>query len=168
MHRVSVTVEEEINNLKNYIKIIDERFGKKIHFKLDIKEEVLKDNMIKLCLQPLVENSIFHGLSERSNDGTIIIKIVDVNGLLEITVSDNGQGIEPNVLKKLQKDINDNKQINNREENNGHTSVGLRNINRRIRLYYGDTYGVFIESQYLEGTSVKLLIPLQNGKEFIC
>ncbi|WZL82322.1 histidine kinase [Vallitaleaceae bacterium 9-2] len=155
-----VPVQEEIKNLKNYIKIIDARFDKKIRFQLDVDEDVLYCEMIKLCLQPLVENSINHGLSHRGNEGEIHVAITKQGTHLIIKVEDNGEGIEPIQLQNLQEELEDYTKKKNTKEDNRHTSIGLQNIHRRIRLYYGEEYGLHIESQYLEGTSVMIRMPL--------
>ncbi len=155
-----VPVQEEIKNLKNYIKIIDARFDKKIRFQLDVDEDVLYCEMIKLCLQPLVENSINHGLSHRGNEGEIHVAITKEGTHLIIKVEDNGEGIEPIQLQNLQEELENYTKKKNTKEDNRHTSIGLQNIHRRIRLYYGEEYGLHIESQYLEGTSVMIRMPL--------
>ncbi len=155
-----VPVQEEIKNLKNYIKIIDARFDKKIRFQLDVDEDVLYCEMIKLCLQPLVENSINHGLSHRGNEGEIHVAITKQGTHLIIKVEDNGEGIEPIQLQNLQEELENYTKKKNTKEDNRHTSIGLQNIHRRIRLYYGEEYGLHIESQYLEGTSVMIRMPL--------
>lgn len=155
-----VPVQEEIKNLKNYIKIIDARFDKKIRFQLDVDEDVLYCDMIKLCLQPLVENSINHGLSHRGNEGEIHVAITKEGTHLIIKVEDNGEGIEPIQLQNLQEELENYTKKKNTKEDNRHTSIGLQNIHRRIRLYYGEEYGLHIESQYLEGTSVMIRMPL--------
>lgn len=155
-----VPVQEEIKNLKNYIKIIDARFDKKIRFQLDVDEDVLYCEMIKLCLQPLVENSINHGLSHRGNEGEVHVAITKEGTHLIIKVEDNGEGIEPIQLQNLQEELENYTKKKNTKEGSRHTSIGLQNIHRRIRLYYGEEYGLHIESQYLEGTSVMIRMPL--------
>ncbi len=155
-----VPVQDEIKNLKNYIKIIDARFDQKIQFYLNVDENALQCKMIKLCLQPLVENSINHGLCHRGNEGEIRVSIVRENTHLIIKVEDNGEGIEPFYLQKIQQELEEYKKKKRDEEECRHTSIGLQNIHLRVSLYYGEGYGLRIYSQYLEGTTVMIRIPL--------
>lgn len=154
--RLIVSVEEELANLKNYIKIIKARFGDKIKFNIICPDEVKKFNIIKLSLQPLVENSIQHGLLERNNSGNIIINISQENNFLRIIEQDNGCGMNEEDFKKLQDDLAHGKTI----KSNKYGGVGIRNINERIRLYYGESYGINIFNYPGNGLRVEILIPI--------
>jgi len=154
--RLIVSVEEELVNLKNYIKIIKARFGDKIKFKIICPDEVRKFNIIKLSLQPLVENSIQHGLLERNNSGNIIINISQKNGFLKVIEQDNGSGMNQEEFEKLQDDLKQGKTI----KSNKYGGVGIRNINERIRLYYGESYGINIFNYPGNGLRVEILIPI--------
>ncbi|MGD1823034.1 MAG: sensor histidine kinase [Pleomorphochaeta sp.] len=154
--RLIVTVAEEIANLENYIKIIDARFGSKIRFKIHCPDEVKNCNIIKLSLQPLVENSIQHGLLERNNSGTIIINITKEDNYLKIIEQDNGSGMKVEEFNKLQNDLKLGKTV----KSNKYGGVGIRNINERIRLYYGEDYGINIFNYPENGLKVEMIIPL--------
>ncbi len=156
--RLIVTVEEEIANLENYIKIIEARFGSKIKFNIMCPEYLKKYNIIKLSLQPLVENSIQHGLLERNNVGTILISISKEEGFLRIIEQDNGSGMKADEFIKLQDDLKKGKTI----KSNKYGGVGIRNINERIRLYYGEDYGINIFNYPGNGLKVEMVIPINK------
>ena len=105
-----------------------------------------------MLLQPIVENSIFHGLEPKSNEGSLYIGARKEGGLLVITVKDDGVGIEHERLEKMQKEL-----LNDRSDTSKH--VGILNTNARIRLFYGKAYGVSIESCVEDGTTVTLRLP---------
>ena len=104
-----------------------------------------------MIIQPLIENSIYHGLSDCSSNGKIIIQGQKIGNELLLTISDNGIGIEPNTLKDLNDYIND--------KNNNFRGIALRNINRRLKLNYGEQYGLEIFSVLGRGTSMVLTLP---------
>ncbi len=153
-----VSVREELDNLSNYIKIIDARFGGKIKFNIICDEEIKDYQIIKLSLQPLVENSIQHGLLKKNNNGNIVIMITSDGEYLNIVEIDNGSGIEVDDFEKLQKDLFEGKTI----KSNKYGGVGIRNINERIKLYYGEEYGIKLNNYPGDGLRVEIKIPLDN------
>lgn len=107
-------------------------------------------NIIKLLLQPLVENSINHGLENSSAQGTIQIQGYKSNKKLIFTVSDNGNGMPEEQLDLLRDYLDD--------KNTAFKSIGLKNIKKRIQLYYGSEYDLIIESQLYQGTAVTVTL----------
>ncbi|MFI3212768.1 MAG: histidine kinase [Eubacteriales bacterium] len=154
-----VTVKEEVSNLENYIKIIDARFGDKIQFVLDIQEEAMPYSIIKLCLQPLVENSINHGLVKKNGKGIIGITITCDDRYLYIVEYDTGVGMKEDDLEEVQIALNQGTLLTRKSEN----GVGLNNINQRIKLYYGNEYGLSLGNYKDEGLSVQIKIPLKHN-----
>lgn len=147
----TVKLRDEINIIDNYIYLQKIRFDQLFVIENLINEDVLDCEIIKMIIQPLIENSIYHGLSECSSNGKIIIQGQKIGNELLLTISDNGIGIEANILKDLNDYIND--------KNNKFKGIALRNINRRLKLHYGDKYGLEIFSVLGSGTSMVLTLP---------
>lgn len=144
-----LSIQEEMELLKNYMKIQKLRFGSSIQVEYDIKKELLTLKTIKLLLQPLVENSIHHG--RKSDEEVLMIRVrVQLDGeRVCFSVEDNGVGIEQDKLEKLRS------QLEKFEE-----GYGLKNVHNRVRLTYGEEYGVKIESVFGKGTRVLVYIPI--------
>lgn len=141
------SIREEIELLKNYMKIQNMRFGDSVQIEYETKKEVLPLKTIKLLLQPLVENSIHHG-RQGEDILHIWVKVSLVNGDVCFSVRDDGCGISKEILYKLRHELE------NFEE-----GYGLKNIHNRVRLTYGEAYGVRISSVYGTGTTVLIYIP---------
>lgn len=149
----STTLEKEMNYIETYIKIQKLRFGSRINYKITIDEPVrLKDyQILPLLLQPIVENAILHGLEEKDTGGMVVVHIY-LEEDLHIDISDNGCGMELNQVRKLRNSI----LVRNPEIK---SSIGLYNINQRIKLCYGSRYGMSISSVPGQGTMISLVIP---------
>ena len=147
----TVLLKEEIIIIENYIYLQKIRFDQLFTIENLISPDVLNCEIIKMIIQPLIENSIYHGLSECSGNGKIIIQGEHINNNLVLTISDNGIGIDEIKLKSLNDYIND--------KNNDFKGIALRNINKRLKLNYGDEYGLEILSILGTGTSMVLTIP---------
>ncbi len=157
------TLENELNHIETYLTIQKLRFGDKFEYKREVAEDINLEgyNILPLLLQPVVENAILHGLEEVESGGEIKVKIYkqpdeNQNINLWIEVSDNGSGMKEEELQSLLANI----EIYNPERS---TSIGLYNINQRMRLCYGDEYGIRIVSKLGEGTCVKMWLPLCTG-----
>jgi len=147
----TVKLKEEINIIDNYIYLQKIRFDQLFIIENLITEDVLECEIIKMIIQPLIENAIYHGLSECSSNGKIIIQGQKIGNELLLTISDNGIGIQAEALKDLNDYIND--------KNNKFKGIALRNINRRLKLNYGEQYGLEIFSVFGHGTSMVLTLP---------
>lgn len=147
----TVKLKEEINIIDNYIYLQKIRFDQLFIIENLITEDVLECEIIKMIIQPLIENAIYHGLSECSSNGKIIIQGQKIGNELLLTISDNGIGIQAEALKDLNDYIND--------KNNKFKGIALRNINRRLKLNYGKQYGLEIFSVFGHGTSMVLTLP---------
>lgn len=148
-----ITLQEEIKYIENYILIQRLRFNQLFEIFYDIKEEHKEINIPKLILQPIVENSLIYGIDEAENrEEPVIIEIFsrEKDDNIEIVVRDNGNGIEEEVLNNIFK----------RESSiNRFSKVGLNNVNQRLKLYFGDEYGLHIASSLKEGTTVTIRVP---------
>lgn len=150
-HRM-VEVEEEVSHLKDYIELIGLRFGNSIHFNIMIDPAILHYHIIRLLLQPIVENSINHGIKDSIEKGQIQIWGFKREKVLIFTISDNGAGMAEAEVLQLQ-DYIDNK-------NEAYKSIGIKNIQRRIKLNYGEEYGITLKSRPYQGTSVTITVPI--------
>ena len=112
--------------------------------------------MLKFILQPIVENSLYHGLHDVDRDGNIHIYAYMEGDNLRISVSDNGMGMMPKQLEAVRKNIRE-KQIT--EEHIQEGGIGLQNVQQRLQLVYGPAAGLEIESEWEEGTRVTVVIP---------
>jgi len=149
-----VPLKSELELISNYLEIQSMRFEGMVNYELIIDEEInIKEYMIlPLLLQPVVENAFVHGLEERKEKGTILIRLYKEISELIIQIEDNGIGIEEEKLKIL------NETLNKVEDES--KSIGMRNVNKRIKIHYGNEYGVKIESEFKVGTSVKIYLPM--------
>ncbi len=148
-----ISLQDEIEYIENYILIQRLRFNQLFEVHYDIKEEHKSLSIPKLILQPIVENSLIYGIDEADKrEEPIIIKIFtrEVDGHLEIVVKDNGSGIEKEVLDNIFKQD---------QSINKFSKVGLNNVNQRLKVYLGDSYGLQIVSSVGVGTTVIISVP---------
>lgn len=149
------SLQDELSHIEIYMKIQKLRFGEKFDyaFVIDEQMEVSKCITLPLLLQPIVENAILHGLEEKETGGMVTIRVTHLpeEGVC-IAVSDNGCGMKPETLERLRTDI----VTKNPEKKE---SIGLYNINQRVKLCYGNAYGITIDSVQDEGTTIALHLP---------
>ena len=145
-----VTVRDEIEYMEKYASIINHRFMGKITIETIAADEVLDKPVIRFFLQPLVENSVFHGLEESIEPGFVDIGIALIDGRIEISVEDDGCGMDAATLEKVRA------QISRPEES---SSIGISNIVQRLRLFYGEDFTITIDSTPGEGTITRISIP---------
>lgn len=145
-----VTVRDEVSYIEKFARIIEYRFMGKISIKTTVDEEVLDKPMIRFFLQPLVENSVFHGLESKVDAGFVEVLIKGKDDRIEMVVKDNGSGMDEETLERLRDSIKDPK------ESNG---IGLSNIVQRLKLFYGDDYTLDADSTVNEGTVIKISVP---------
>lgn len=140
---VIVSLKEELDFLKLYIEIVRIRFGESIQFHWDIDESLYNCSIIKMCLQPIVENAIQHGLRPKNYVGNITVSVYCQKERLYICVENDGQIMSQTEMKKLNEKLKTGAGF---EE----SKVGLRNVNERIKLIYGKKYGVSISGAVAE------------------
>lgn len=149
-----IPIQQEIDNTKNYLDILELRYGNIFEVIWDIDEAIKDYSIIKICLQPIVENALYHGLKPKGANGVLKIQgeIHHSEDIL-FTLSDNGVGMEGKILKEL------NQKLNNCDSHM-EDHIGFYNVNQRIKIVFGKEYGVSIESEENIGTSVKIRIPI--------
>ncbi len=150
----SITLKKELDYVENYLTIQKMRFSGRVNYSLEVEEglDLEKYMILPLLLQPVVENAILHGLEQVEENGQILIRVAKQDEYLQITIRDNGCGMDEEELKALRNKIKEQKIDTS-------SSIGLSNINRRIKLCYGETYGMKIDSQEGEGTTIELTLP---------
>lgn len=154
-----VTLAEELEITKSYITIQQIRFSDRFDTEYDFTEEVLRCKVVKMILQPLVENAVYHGLETKMGQGHLLIKGQIEDNNLIISIIDDGKGISKDTLSKICSKLSETGELIRKYDREDSISIGLVNVNNRIRLTYGELYGVNIKSVPDKGTSVIIKIP---------
>lgn len=146
-----ITIKDEITHAKNYLSIQKVRYKNKFTATIDIDPAIENCATIKLIVQPLLENAIYYGVEHMDGEGEISVKGYEKDGDIFIEVSDNGMGIPEDTIKTLLSD-----KTRSRGKGSG---IGLWNVNQRISLYFKGDYGLMIDSELDEGTTVTIHLP---------
>jgi two-component system sensor histidine kinase YesM len=157
-----ITVEEELRLTSDYLSLQKIRYSDAFDFSIDIPKEVQSLNIPKLTLQPIVENAIYHGLKYRSVDGLIKITAFLEAGFWYLVIGDNGIGIEPSLMASLNADLDTPLSVLLDQPAVQPASLkhfGIRNVNHRIKLFFGSEYGLHYESWDNNGTKVLIRLP---------
>lgn len=163
------TLAEELDNVDNYFIIQKYRFEDKLDLEvryLDDEALLMRTPCPKLSLQPIVENAIFHGIERVRGGGKIIITVMNVDDTVHVNVSDNGKGMEPETLHALNAQLR--RAAAGADEESGQKKKGgiaLRNVSRRIKLLFGEEYGLLVSSAPGLGTSVEMTLPAYHEDE---
>lgn len=147
-----ITVKDELEHVRNYLMIQHMRFKNRFSYTIEAEDEVLELASLKLMLQPLVENAIYHGMEFMDGDGEIFISAWKEGEDLYLKVSDNGLGMTEEQVARLFSDMP-------HTGSSRGSGIGVKNVNERIRLYFGSEYGLSIESELDEGTVVTIHLP---------
>jgi len=150
-----VRLQDELDTLQYYLNIQQIRFPDRFSVYYDIPDGLRERKMLKFLLQPIVENSIQHGFQACTPPCIIRIEVSEFESKLRVVIADNGTGIESDRLKALQA------RLENHELSTD--SIGLMNIQRRIRLYYGETFGLRVESELGKGTTITAMLPAADS-----
>ena len=147
-----IPLREELEIVKEYMEIQQIRFGGKFVYEEDIPDELLDCIVPKLMLQPLVENAVIHGLAEQE-EGQISVYAERLSDMMKIYVTDDGAGMDEETVNKLNQNMP--------RESAGH--VGLYNVSRIIKLYFGEQYGLTVSVEEEIGTTVMITLPMKMG-----
>lgn len=150
-----ITVKDELEHANSYLVIQQIRYADKFDFEIEAQPQVLCHKTLKLILQPLIENAIYHGIEKTVDKGRIKITASIKDDRILLQVIDDGIGITSNILKKL---------LFTETQSEISSGVGVKNVHNRIQLYYGKQYGLDIESELDEGTTVNIWLPLNDMK----
>ncbi len=154
-----IPVRDELEHVRNYLMIQQKRFKNKFTYEIDAEPETLELCSLKLMLQPLVENSIYHGMEfKMDGDGEILIQVRRREDGLWFTVGDNGLGMTEEQVESL---LTGEAAVHSSRG----SGIGVKNVNERIRLYFGEDYGLTIDSEPDEGTTVTIHLPALTKEE---
>lgn len=146
-----ITLREELEHAQNYLKIQKVRYKNKFNYTIEADEKLLDYAVIKIIVQPLIENAIYHGVEYMDGDGEINIKVYEKDDLLYIDVSDNGLGMTEDVIKTLF--------LNKKHIKGKGSGIGIKNVKERIELYFGKISGIDVYSEPDIGTTVSIHLP---------
>ena len=167
-----ITLAQELEYIDNYYLILKKRFEDRIQLEKRVEDEALDVKIPRLLIQPLIENAIYHGIENEGGRGVVTITAGLCEGRVLIVVEDNGEGIEEDKLKAINERLNNHSwsSLEYKEDktfhrsSRGSNSIGLENVNRRIKLFYGSEYGLHIESVRHCYTRVYMIIPIKTAE----
>lgn len=154
------TVQNELERIKDYVNVIKLIEERRCDLEMEVEPSLLSQKMPSFILQPLVENSIKHGSTNRNTDIMIKMSVRRERGHMLFTIQDNGIGVKPEQLNEIQAmlaEVHVASKYGNRDR-----SIGLYNTNARMKLIYGEDYGIAFESEYGKGTTIKFEIPVSE------
>jgi len=149
-----ITVKEEALHVRSYLEIQKTRYSDILEYEINFPEELHGYTVLKLTLQPLVENALYHGVKNKRSMGKIVVSGEKIGDDLRFTVWDNGIGIPPEKLAEI------NEGIRQRDK----PGFGMENVQERIQLYYGKKYGIAVESLYKSYTKVTVTLPAKTNE----
>ncbi len=153
-----IPVRDELEHVRNYLMIQQMRFKNKFTYQIEEEPEVLGLASLKLMLQPLVENAIYHGMEFMDGDGEILVRAGLQDGKLCFLVADNGLGMTEEQVEQI---LTGQSHTSSRRG----SGIGVKNVNERIRLYFGEEYGLSIDSEPDEGTRIRICLPAVSYQE---
>ncbi|GIN85987.1 two-component sensor histidine kinase [Heyndrickxia sporothermodurans] len=147
-----VTIGDEIEHIKKYLELMQIRYSSNLQVFYEIPERYYSNEILKFTFQPLIENYAKHGYRKEAADNCVWIEGEEVNDRLHLYIKDNGFGISNMRLEQIREQLN--------EKNVKSGSIGLSNVNERMKLKYGKEYGIHINSELGKGTVVEIIIPI--------
>ena len=150
-----ITIREEESHIRSYLRIQEFRYADILEYEIDIAPSLYEYTILKLTLQPFVENALYHGIKNKRGKGKIVVRGYEKESRIYFEVTDDGIGMDEEELARLRGKL-DGKAVHGR-------GFGLENVHERIRLNYGSEYGVSFRSQKCEGTTVIVCIPKKLG-----
>lgn len=153
-----VTLRSELEMVGYYLKIQEYRFGDRIRSEITVDPEVDRETqMMPLIIQPFVENAFVHGLEEAGQGGLLHIHVTQEQDMLRIVVQDNGVGMDYYQLGELRKSL--------QEDDSSQSHIGMRNVDQRLKMFYGGKYGIFVESEKNSGTKIVIIFPIEASND---
>ncbi|QGQ97778.1 sensor histidine kinase [Paenibacillus psychroresistens] len=145
-----ITIDREIENVKNYLYIQKVRYSNVFDFEIEVEEAIVGQKIPKLTIQPLVENAIYHGIKPKRSFGKLIIRAFRDQDKIILKVIDDGVGMTEDTIKRI---------LAYKQQEENRTTFGLTNVDERIKLYFGESYGMTIKSEVGKGTDITVVIP---------
>lgn len=158
----NVTVEQEIDYIKNYLDLINLRFDYRINLALTIPDNIYNQQIPKMSLQPIIENAIYHGIEELAEDSSIYIKAIIEGKDYTIEITDSGRGMTEVEVKELQKKISGEIDVGGGSGN----GIGLKNVQDRIQIAFGPNYGISVASKLNCYTKVMIKLPITQSEVY--
>lgn len=158
-----VTLSDELENVEDYFTIQKFRFGDRMDLELELTdEELLSARMPRLVLQPLVENAVVHGLEEKTGEGIVKVVVESSRNVLYVYVKDDGVGMDTEQMEKLNEIFSAQNRTRKRfgDEKKRKGGIALPNVNSRIKLLFGEDYGLHVFSSEGMGTEIRMILPL--------
>ena len=152
-----IPLKQEIQHAISYLGIQNIRFQDKFSFQLEIDESLMEYQCPKIMIQPILENAIYHGMENAFDDGEIVLSVQEKGEDICIEVRDNGEGMSEEQVRRI---LAHAPQVSEGSKGSG---VGVYNVDHRLKLLYGEAYGISIDSELDEGTTVRILIPKVGG-----
>jgi two-component system sensor histidine kinase YesM len=159
-----IPVTQELKHVSAYLSIQKTRYRDILDYEVEMPDGLEEIYMLKLLLQPLVENALYHGIKNKRGGGKITIRVSRQNRIMSFTVADTGKGMTPEQLRQVEEMLREETPTTQAALESGHTGFGLRNVNTRIRLYYRKQTGLNFQSGP-EGTEVSFTIPIRTREE---
>lgn len=148
-----VSIETELEHIENYLKIQKMRYKNKLDYAIEVSDTVRQYKTIKLILQPIVENAIYHGIKMKRGPGLITVASEETDSEITLIVHDNGNGMDEETLARV---------LTHSYKSEEGRGVGVGNVDERLKLYFGMPYGLSFKSKLGEGTMVSIRFPKQN------
>ncbi len=143
-----IPIRAEMQHAESYLQIQKHRYQNQFTYRFDVDDSCLECLCNKITLQPIIENAIYHGINGLVDEGEIVITIRPDGKDIVMTVSDNGVGMEQEQIAAIMQ-----------KERSDHAGIGIKNVNDRLKIYFGDNYGITIDSEPDEGTTVTIRMP---------
>ena len=159
-----IPVSQELKHVSAYLSIQKTRYRDILDYEVDQPEGLEEIYMLKLLLQPLVENALYHGIKNKRGGGKISVRVSRQNRMMTFTVADTGRGMTPEQLKALEENLQAESPTVQAALEPGHSGFGMRNVDMRIRLYYHKQTGLMIRSGP-QGTEISFIIPIRTREE---
>lgn len=158
-----IDIGSEIEHVRNYLTIQKIRYKDRLDYRIEVPENLKSYKTVKIILQPLVENAIYHGIKNKEGPGLVIIGGRQHEGGIELFVQDDGVGMSESTLRTLQERLAGKKIDTPQDPNLLHSGLGVHNVDERIKLYFGPSFGLSFESAEDVGTTVRIRLPAIQG-----
>jgi two-component system sensor histidine kinase YesM len=156
-----LSLQEELQYVRSYVNIEKYKYVEPVHVNIEIEnEELLQCRVLKLMLQPIVENAIIHGIASAEHGGLVLIRVYEEQKELRLEVRDNGKGMSNEQIEALF-------EVKKSETYTRFSGMGVRNVHERIVRLYGEPYGVFLYSEPDKYTKVEIRFPLLSGTDSV-